>query len=51
MGRENQNSSSEKATVAIPPGASGKNIHMILEVIDNGAPSLTAYRRIIINVK
>lgn len=41
----------EKATVSVPSGASGKNIHIILEVVDNGTPSLTAYRRMIINVK
>jgi hypothetical protein len=46
-----QNGSAEKATVSVPSGAGGKNLHIILEVVDNGTPSLTAYRRMIINVK
>jgi hypothetical protein len=37
--------------VAIPSNARGKNIHIILELHDNGSPNLYAYRRVIINVK
>lgn len=35
----------------IPRGASGKTIHIILEVTDDGEPNLTSYRRVIISVK
>lgn len=41
----------ESCQISIPGDASGKNIHIILEVSDNGTPSLTAYRRIVINVR
>ena len=37
--------SSETATVS----ASGGSVHVVLEVVDNGSPNLTAYRRMIIN--
>ena len=43
--------SSSSATVEVPADASGKNIHIILELYDDGLPNLYAYRRIIINVK
>jgi hypothetical protein len=46
-----KNSSSASATVIIPLNASGKNIHMILGLHDNGSPNLYAYRRVIINVQ
>jgi len=46
-----QNSKTASAAVEIPFDASGKNIHMILELHDNGSPNLYAYRRVIINVK
>lgn len=46
---ENNNSSS--TTVLIPSNASGKNMHVILELFDDGKPNLYAYRRVIINVK
>lgn len=35
----------------IPTNLKGKNIHVICEVIDNGEPNLTSYRRIIIQSK
>lgn len=41
----------QKATISIPADASGKAIHIICEVTDNGTPALTAYRRIVINVR
>ncbi|MFY0688557.1 MAG: DUF1593 domain-containing protein [Cyclobacteriaceae bacterium] len=37
--------------IQIPEDATDKRIHIILEIIDNGAPSLHAYRRMVINVK
>ena len=46
-----QGSSSASATVAVPTGASGKTIHIILELHDNGTPTLSAYRRVVINVQ
>ena len=41
----------QKTEITIPADAKGKNIHIILEVKDNGFPVLTAYRRIIISCK
>ncbi|WP_300727333.1 nucleoside hydrolase-like domain-containing protein [uncultured Bacteroides sp.] len=37
--------------VKIPDDASGKTIHLVLEVTDKGSPALTAYRRVVIEVK
>jgi hypothetical protein len=45
-----QNDSSSVATVSIPTDASGKNIHVVLELYDDGAPSLYTYRRVILDV-
>jgi hypothetical protein len=42
---------SSTATVKIPEDAGGKSLHIILELHDDGAPSLYAYRRVIINVE
>jgi hypothetical protein len=42
---------SASATVSVPSNASGKNIHIILELHDDGAPNLYAYRRVIISVQ
>ena len=36
------------AMVEIPPDAAGKSIHVICEVTDDGTPTLTSYRRIIL---
>lgn len=33
------------------PNASGKQLHIILEVTDNGTPSLKAYKRLILDIK
>jgi hypothetical protein len=44
-------SSASSATVSIPSDASGKIIHVILELNDDGTPHLYAYRRVIIQVK
>lgn len=45
-----EKSSVSKCKVLVPSDASGKTIHLILEITDNGTPALTAYRRIVINV-
>lgn len=45
------NPDSSCINLKIPADASGKTIHIILELSDTGKPSLTAYRRIIIQVK
>lgn len=46
-----ENSTSSAATISIPSDASGKNIHVILELEDDGSPKLYAYRRVIISVR
>lgn len=46
-----ENTNAYSCKVAIPSDASGKTIHVILELTDNGTPTLTAYRRIVINVR
>jgi Protein of unknown function (DUF1593) len=43
--------SSPRATVDVPGDASGKSIHVVLEVTDDGTPALTRYRRAVINVR
>jgi len=45
------NSNSSKANIQIPSMATGKQIHLILEVRDNGVPQLYDYRRIVMNIK
>lgn len=40
-----------KCEVKIPDDSKGKNFHVILALTDDGEPSLTAYRRFVINVK
>lgn len=40
-----------KASVKIPKGAAGKELHLILEVADDAETPLKRYHRIIINVK
>ncbi len=40
-----------KPTILIPSDAAGMTVHLILEVSDNGIPSLTSYRRVIISVR
>lgn len=46
-----ENRTSSSATVFIPSDASEKNIHVILELQDDGSPNLYAYRRVIISVE
>ena len=38
------------AMVTVPADASGRTVHVILEITDSGKPPLTAYRRIVLNV-
>ena len=45
------NPQSKIVTVNIPPDSAGTDFHLICEVIDNGTPSLTSYRRVIIKPK
>lgn len=40
---------SSSITIGIPLDSAGKNFHIICEVTDNGSPTLTSYRRIIVN--
>lgn len=44
------NGNASVCDIHIPSDASGSDIHVILEVTDNGTPALTLYRRIIIKV-
>ena len=44
------NANEKNASFIIPGDASGKNIHIILEIHDDGSPELYAYRRLIIHV-
>ena len=48
---EIQGDSESTASVLIPSNASGKNIHIILELTDDGSPNLYAYRRVIVYVQ
>ena len=45
-----EENSSPKCKILVPSDASGKTIHLILEITDKGIPALTGYRRIVINV-
>ncbi len=38
-------------TIIIPDDAKGKTIHIVLKVTDNGKPSLTSYRRIVLECR
>lgn len=42
---------SSKITIKIPIDIGEKSIHLICEITDNGIPTLTSYRRIILNSK
>lgn len=46
-----ESSDTSHAEVMIPADASGKTIHVVLELFDDGSPSLYAYRRVIIHVE
>lgn len=45
-----KNESGSSTTISIPADAGRKNLHIILEVHDDGTPNLYAYRRVIIKV-
>lgn len=45
-----EKNSASQCKVIVPSDASGKTIHLILEITDNGIPALTSYRRIVISV-
>lgn len=46
------NSNQQRASLIVPTDAqTGDQIHVILEVTDNGTPQLTRYSRIVINIK
>jgi hypothetical protein len=45
------NSTSQTDAYLVVPDESGKDIHIILEVSDNGIPSLTSYKRVILRIK
>lgn len=45
-----QNSTAAKASVTIPTDATGKELHIVLELKDSGNPVLYAYRRVVFNV-
>jgi hypothetical protein len=42
---------SAKSSLLAPSDATGKTIHVILEIKDDGLPPLTSYRRIVIEVE
>jgi hypothetical protein len=44
-----ENMESPKINIKVPNDLGDKDIHLILEVHDNGTPSLVSYRRIIIS--
>ena len=44
-----QNDRGPVAAISLPPGDPGGTIHVVLEVRDNGSPSLVSYRRIVFN--
>lgn len=39
---------SDKITIEVPSESAGQSFHVICEITDNGEPSLTSYRRIIV---
>ncbi len=46
-----RNSNARKASFTAPKVNKTKELHIILEVRDDGEPSLYAYRRVIVSVK
>jgi hypothetical protein len=42
------NSTSQIASITVPSNATDKTMHFVVAVTDNGSPSLTSYRRVII---
>lgn len=46
-----QNASAVVASLTVPEDESGKTLHIILELTDNGAPPLKAYRRFVLEIE
>ncbi len=46
-----EDSTASKATLKVPTNARGKSLHVILQVSDSGTPSLTRYRRILLECR
>lgn len=46
-----QNQSEPEVMIRVPDDASGTSIHVILEVSDNGEPSLISYRRMVLLIE
>ena len=46
-----ENANAIEAVVLIPDDTAGREIHVILEVTDNGKPVLYSYRRVIFRVR
>lgn len=46
-----ESSTERKCHLVVPNDAAGSTIHIVLKVTDNGTPTLTSYRRIILHVK
>lgn len=46
-----ESASSENASVMVPAAAPGTDLHVILEVKDDGVPALRSYRRVVIRVR
>jgi len=45
-----QDADLDNAVLTVPANASGRTIHVILEITDKGKPPLTAYRRVVLQV-
>jgi hypothetical protein len=48
---EIQGASGPVAIISVPEDASGRTLHVVLEVTDDGLPALTSYRRVLIKVR
>jgi hypothetical protein len=46
---EIENSDQKSASFAVPQDASGKTLHVLLLLSDNGTPELTRYRRLVVH--
>jgi hypothetical protein len=44
-------SGGRKCTIEIPKGPDAREIHLVLEITDNGFPSLTSYKRMVIHLR
>ena len=46
-----QHEQSERVALIAPPAEESQTVHLILEVIDDGQPALTSYRRIVLTLQ